>query len=121
MQIDLSVLVTIVLAVFGLIGALIALIYRAQVDSVARLQLGIDQTGARLDAETGARISNHDNSMVRLYGRMEALEHEVHRAEVETRAQVSDLNVTVAGFGSTYATRRELEQLREDSGSRRRI
>ena len=43
MQIDLSVLVTVVLAVLGLIGALVALIYRAHVSSVERMQQTVDQ------------------------------------------------------------------------------
>ena len=120
MQIDISVLVTIVLAVLGLIGTLLALVYRSHTSGIERLQLVVDQLGAKLDAETGCRIQKHDDSLSRVYLRIEAVEKELHRVEVETKEQINDLNVTVAGFGSTYATRRELEQLREDLGSRRR-
>lgn len=120
MQIDISVLVTIVLAVSGLIGALLALIYRSHMSSIERLQLIADQLGAKLDAETGARIQKHDESVSRVYNRIETLERELHRVEVETKEQINDLNITVAGFGSTYATRRELEQLREEMAGRRR-
>jgi hypothetical protein len=119
-QIDVGVLVTIALALLGFIGALLTLIYRAHTGSVQRLQDKLDALEKSLAEEKDARIRKHDESMSRAYLRVETVERELHRVEVSAQKQISDLEVTTVGFGSTYATRRELEQLREDLSGRRR-
>lgn len=120
MQIDLGLLVTVTLFVLSFIGALLMLIYRTHAVGVQRLQDKLDALGELLTAETAARVAKHDESFARVYARVEIVERDMHRVEVSTKKQISDLEVTTAGFGSSYVTRRELEQVREEAGPRRR-
>ena len=120
MQIDISVLVTIIIFVLSLIGALIMMLYRVQQDHLKQLQLSIDACEAKLAAESAARVAQYDGSLSKVYSRIEDVEMEAHRTAISTQQQLGDLNTTVAGFGGTYVPRSELNQLRDEIHSRGR-
>jgi len=127
-QIEMGVLVTIVLAVLGLIGALIGLLYKMHTGTIRDISRRVEKLETtelvgvqkKLDDEIAARNKKHDEAFTRVYGRIETLEKDVHRVEINAQKQLSDLEITTASFGGTYATRRDVEQLRDDLHGKRR-
>jgi hypothetical protein len=111
-------LIAIVSIVLGLIGTLLGIIYRLHTTTVRELKDEIAGVNKKIDDEVKERTRRHDETYIRVFTRLEVVEKDAHRIEVATQKQVSDLEVTTAGFGSIYATRRELENMREE-GRRR--
>jgi Sec-independent protein translocase protein TatA len=111
-------LILVISIVLGLIGALLGIIYRLHTSAVKELKDEIADVNKRLADEVKERTRKHDETYTRVFERLEVVEREAHRIEVATQKQVSDLEVTTAGFGSIYATRRELESLREERRGR---
>jgi hypothetical protein len=111
-------LIIIVLAVLGFIGALLGIIYRLHSSTVDKLEAEIAAANKKIDDEVKERIRKHDDTYARVFTRLETVEKDAHRIEVATQKQVSDLEVTTAGFGAIYATRREFESLRDERRGR---
>lgn len=129
-QIELGVLVAIVVFTLGIIGALLSIIYKLHTGTIRDLmtrlakvegdvEIKAENLQKKLDDETAARHKKHEESFIRVYGRIETLEKETHQTALATQKQISDLEITTAGFGATYVTRRDLEQLRDESTKRR--
>jgi hypothetical protein len=110
--------ITIVIFALTCLGGLMGLIYRLHTSTVKVLEDKIAAADKKIDDEKAERIRKHDETYARVFTRLETVEKDAHRIEISTQQQVSDLEITTAGFGSIYATRRELENLR-DEGRRR--
>jgi hypothetical protein len=120
MTIDVNVLIAIATGLLGLVGWLISKIvghYEKKLAdakaSVTKLHTRLDevakQLGDRLDKETEQRVQQHDASVERIFISIDSVKRDVN-----------DLNVTVAGIGGIYATRDEVNRLRDGSrGSQR--
>ncbi len=135
-QIDTGVLVTICIFVLGVIGTLLTIIYKMNTGALKSLGDRIDKVeekvdtrasevkmselDKKLDGEIAARNKKHDDAFTRVYGRIETLEKDQHKIELSSQKQISDLEVTVASFGSVYATKRDVENISGGEQGKRR-
>lgn len=113
MTIDVNILVAVSTGLLGVIGWLIAKIvghYEKKLadtkGSVTKLHTRLDDEikvlNARLDAEAAQRVHQHDTSIERVFISVDGVKRDVN-----------DLNITVAGIGGIYATRDEVNRLRD--------
>jgi outer membrane murein-binding lipoprotein Lpp len=108
---------TLITGVVGWLVVKVIYMYEKKLDSVQtsvnnlnkRLDDVHDEVHSLLDAERTARLAQHNDSVVRLHTRID----ELHQAS-------NDLSVTVAGIGGLYATRSEVDRVRETMEDMRR-
>lgn len=107
MTIDVSTAIWILGGFLAIISVLIGVIWSHVNKSIDEAKDLGSKAHARLDQEIKDRTTDHD-----------ALEKTIQETADDIRGKVHDLDVTVAGFGGTYVTRSEVNDLRSQSGGR---
>lgn len=98
-----GILVTVVMALIGTLWAILRNSINDAYDTIERereqREVAVKEVSDKLDAEREARVTRHDASIERVFTEID-----------KVKDKVSDLEVTVAGFGSVYVTRAEVQQ-----------
>lgn len=79
---------------------------------IQAIQTNSDIKIAALDVRM---VNKHDTTTARVFERIEANEKLAVQNEKEIRRDISDINVTVAGFGGAYTPRREFEDFKKEN------
>lgn len=137
MQIDLSNAITIALVILGFIGTLINMLRNGDLKRIASLEKEVEDlktTNGELKSEIKANKSAIDNSLIQISGVEKRIESNIEKQFLITDKRMSDthskteaisekltegfdkmkealadVRETVAGFGSTYVPRKELQ------------
>ena len=103
MTIDVSTACWVLGTLLTIISALIAVIWSSVQKQIKENHDSVISAHKRLDEENKDRVEKQEEMGKRFFDELHQVSNSVH-----------DLDVTVAGFGGTYATRSEVSELRKE-------
>ena len=103
MTIDVATACWVLGGLTSIISILIGVIWNSVQKQIKENHESTTKVHARVDDEIRERVTKHDEMGKRFFDELHQVSNSVH-----------DLDVTVAGFGGTYATRSEMSELRKE-------